>query len=131
MKDQYFYALGRRKSATARARLHKGSGKIIINGQDYNEYVTSSKPLINKILQPFIVLDIMSKYDVSILVKGGGKNGQIEASQLAIAKSLVSLNADFKNTLKRADLLSRDSRDKERKKFGLKGARKKRQFAKR
>ena len=73
----------------------------------------------------------MSKYDVSILVKGGGKNGQIEASQLAIAKSLVSLNADFKNTLKRADLLSRDSRDKERKKFGLKGARKKRQFAKR
>jgi small subunit ribosomal protein S9 len=131
MKDQYFYALGRRKSATARARLHKGSGKIIINGQDYNEYVTSSKPLINKILQPFIVLDIMSKYDVSILVKGGGKNGQIEASQLAIAKSLVSLNTDFKNTLKRADLLSRDSRDKERKKFGLKGARKKRQFAKR
>ena len=131
MKEQYFYALGRRKSATARARLHKGSGKIIINGQDYNEYVTSSKPLINKILQPFIVLDIMSKYDVSILVKGGGKNGQIEASQLAIAKSLVSLNADFKNTLKRADLLSRDSRDKERKKFGLKGARKKRQFAKR
>ncbi len=131
MKNQYFYALGRRKSATARARLIKGSGKIIINGQDYDQYVTNSKPLINKILQPFIVLDILNKYDVSILVKGGGKNGQIEASQLAIAKSLVSLNTDFKNTLKRADLLSRDSRDKERKKFGLKGARKKRQFAKR
>jgi len=131
MKSQYYYALGRRKTATARARLTSGDGKIIINGKSFEDYTSNSKSLAYKIIQPFVVLDIMKKYDVTIFVKGGGPNGQIEASQLAIAKSLTSLNDDYRNTLKRANLLSRDPRDKERKKFGLRGARKKRQFVKR
>ena len=79
----------------------------------------------------FALLEKEGQFDVSIVVEGGGSNGQALAIRLAISKSLVVLNEDYKSTLKRADLLSRDPREKERKKFGLKGARKKRQFTKR
>lgn len=130
-KDSYIYALGRRKSATARVRLQKGKGAITINGKSAEEYFASSKYLIVKLQQPFVTLDNVNKFDVSAKVSGGGHEGQIEAIRLGISKALVELNEDFKSTLKRADLLSRDSREKERKKFGLKGARKKRQFTKR
>ena len=81
--------------------------------------------------EPFIALDNVNKFDVSAVVSGGGHEGQADAIRLGISKALVVLNEDFKSTLKRADLLSRDSREKERKKFGLKGARKQRQFTKR
>ena len=130
-KDNYFYALGRRKSATARVRLQSGKGAVTINGQPADEYLSSSKYLLAKLQQPFSVLDQDNKFDVSVVVSGGGHDGQIEAIRLGIAKALVLLNEDFKGTLKRADLLGRDSREKERKKFGLKGARKQRQFTKR
>jgi small subunit ribosomal protein S9 len=130
-KDNYFYALGRRKSATARVRLQGGKGAITINGKPAEEYLADSKYLLAKLQQPFNVLDQDNKFDVSVVVSGGGHDGQIEAIRLGIAKALVSLNEDFKSTLKRADLLGRDSREKERKKFGLKGARKQRQFTKR
>ena len=129
--DSYFYALGRRKSATARVRLQSGKGVITINGKPVNEYFADSKYLLTKLQQPFTVLDQDNKFDVSAVVSGGGHEGQIEAIRLGIAKALVAVNEDFKSTLKRADLLSRDSREKERKKFGLKGARKQRQFTKR
>ncbi len=130
-KDTYFYALGRRKSSTARVRLQGGKGNITVNGKPANEYFADSKYLLSKLQQPFAVLDLTNKYDVSAVVSGGGHQGQIEAIRLGISKALAVMNEDLKSTLKRADLLGRDSREKERKKFGLKGARKQRQFTKR
>ena len=130
-KDNYFYALGRRKSATARVRLMGGKGAITVNGKPAEEYFAASKYLLAKLQQPFNTLDLQNKFDASAVVSGGGHEGQIEAIRLGISKALVAVNEDYKSTLKRADLLSRDSREKERKKFGLKGARKQRQFTKR
>lgn len=130
-KESYFYALGRRKSSTARVRLTSGKGVITVNDKPAEEYFAGSKYLLAKLQEPFVTLDNVNKFDVSARVSGGGHEGQIEAIRLATSKALVELNADFKSTLKRADLLSRDPREKERKKFGLKGARKQRQFTKR
>ncbi len=131
-KHSYFYALGRRKSATARVRLMGGKGAITINGKTAEEYFDGSKYMLEKLQQPFTVLDKQNKFDVTVVVSGGGHLGQVEAIRLGIAKALVVMNeADFKPTLKRAELLGRDARERERKKFGLKGARKQRQFTKR
>lgn len=130
-KNNYFYALGRRKSATARVRLMTGKGSVTINGKPANEYFADSKYLLGKLQQPFVVLDNVNKFDISAKISGGGHEGQAEAIRLGIAKALVVMNPDYKSTLKRAELLGRDSREKERKKFGLKGARKQRQFTKR
>ncbi len=130
-ENTYFYALGRRKAATARVRLQGGKGLITVNDKSAAEYFAESKYLLNKLQQPFIALELENKYDISVRVTGGGHDGQIEAIRLGISKALVGLNGDLKSTLKRADLLSRDPREKERKKFGLKGARKQRQFTKR
>lgn len=130
-KASYFYGLGRRKSATARVRLASGKGAVTVNGKPADEYYASSKYLLAKLQQPFAAVDSVNKFDVSAVVSGGGHEGQVEAIRLGIAKALVAMNEDLKSTLKRADLLSRDSREKERKKFGLKGARKQRQFTKR
>jgi len=130
-KNTYFYGLGRRKSATARVRVQGGKGAITINGKSAEEYFAASKYLLAKLQQPFVVVDTVNKFDVSAVVSGGGHEGQVEAIRLGIAKALTAMNDELKSTLKRADLLSRDSREKERKKFGLKGARKQRQFTKR
>lgn len=131
-KNQYFYALGRRKSATARIRLTTGGkGSILINDKPANEYFAESALLLNELTKPFKALEQENKFDITVKVTGGGHAGQIDAIRLGIAKALVELNGDFKNTLRRADLLGRDPREKERKKFGLKGARKQRQFTKR
>jgi small subunit ribosomal protein S9 len=130
-QNNYFYGLGRRKSATARVRLTTGKGDITVNGKPAGEYFADSKYVLAKLQEPFQVLDNVGKFNVSAVVSGGGHEGQVEAIRLGIAKAFVVLNEDFKATLKRADLLSRDSRERERKKFGLKGARKQRQFTKR
>jgi small subunit ribosomal protein S9 len=130
-KDTYFYALGRRKSATARVRVQGGKGNIVVNGKPAKDYFADSQYLLAKLQQPFTVVELTDKYDVSVVVSGGGHDGQVEAIRLGIAKALTVMNEDLKPTLKRADLLGRDSREKERKKFGLKGARKQRQFTKR
>lgn len=127
----YFYGLGRRKSSTARVRLTTGKGKIIVNDKPAGEYFASSQSLLHELDRPFIALQQENKFDISVKVKGGGHSGQIDAIRLGIAKALVELNQDFKNTLRRAELLGRDPRERERKKFGLKGARKQRQFTKR
>lgn len=129
--NQYFYALGRRKSATARVRLQGGKGVITVNGKPAEEYFADSKFLLNELGQPFVALQQENKYDISVRVTGGGHAGQVDAIRLGIAKALALMNEDLKATLKRADLLSRDPRERERKKFGLKGARKQRQFTKR
>jgi len=130
-KDNYFYGLGRRKSATARVRLQNGKGLIMINGKPAEDYLDASKYLLTQLQRPFTVLEQNNKYDVSVVVSGGGSNGQVDAITLGIAKALATMNEDLRATLRRADLLGRDPREKERKKFGLKGARKQRQFTKR
>jgi len=130
--DKYFYGLGRRKSATARVRLISGKGALLVNNKAANEYFEGSKRLQTELVRPFTVLELdPQKYHVSVKVAGGGHAGQVDAIQLGIAKTLAEMNEDFKGTLKRAALLGRDPREKERKKFGLKSARKKRQFTKR
>lgn len=129
--NSYFYALGRRKSSTARVRLQGGKGTITVNDKPALEYFAGSDYLLNELQKPFIALQQENKYDISAVVTGGGHAGQVDAIRLGISKALALMNEDLKGTLKRADLLSRDPREKERKKFGLKGARKQRQFTKR
>ena len=129
-EKSYFYGLGRRKSATARVRVMNGKGSFVINGVPATDYFAGSATLLAGIKKPFDVIE-NDKYDVTVVVSGGGHAGQVDAISLGIAKALVTLNEDLKSTLKRADLLGRDPREKERKKFGLKGARKQRQFTKR
>ncbi|MFZ1324247.1 MAG: 30S ribosomal protein S9 [Candidatus Saccharimonadales bacterium] len=136
--ETYFYSLGRRKSATARVRLQaaKGGGKsaeggnIVINGRPALEYLAGSEYLLAELKKPFTVIE-KDSFDVSVVVSGGGIAGQVDAIRLGIAKSLTAMVPDYKDSLKKAELLSRDPREKERKKFGLKKARKQRQFTKR
>ncbi len=127
----YHYALGRRKSSTARVRLLKGSGNTVVNGKPAAEYFADSKYLLHELERPFAVLEIENKYDVSAVVSGGGHASQADAIRLGTAKALAIMDENLKGTLRRADMLGRDPREKERKKFGLKGARKQRQFTKR
>jgi small subunit ribosomal protein S9 len=129
--QSYFYALGRRKAATARVRLQGGKGLVTVNGKPASEYFAGSEYLLGELQKPFTVLQQENKYDVSVVVAGGGHAGQIDAIRLGIAKALTLMTPDLKGTLKKAELLSRDPRERERKKFGLKGARKQRQFTKR
>jgi len=130
--NNYFYALGRRKSATARVRLTNKKGGFTINEKPATEYFDGSKYLLNDLMQAFNALELdPEKYTVTVKVSGGGHASQVDAIRLGIAKALTEINEDFRGTLRRAELLGRDPREKERKKFGLKGARKKRQFTKR
>jgi small subunit ribosomal protein S9 len=131
-EKHYHYALGRRKSSTARVRLMNGKGKITINDKDANEYFATSKYITHELMKPFAALELeANKYDITVVVSGGGHIGQSAAIRLGIAKALALMNEDFKGSLRRAELLGRDPREKERKKYGLKGARKQRQFTKR
>jgi len=130
MAEHYTYAIGRRKSATAKVRLTNGKGVVTVNGVPAATYFADSAMFLSEIDKPFKVIED-SKYDASIVVDGGGHAGQVDAIKLGIAKALVIKNESLKSTLKKAELLGRDPRERERKKFGLKGARKQRQFTKR
>lgn len=130
MAEHYTYAIGRRKSATAKVRLTNGKGAITVNGVKAEDYFANAAMFLNELQAPFKAIED-NKYDVSVVVEGGGHAGQVDAIKLGIAKALVLKNDSLKGTLKKADLLGRDPREKERKKFGLKGARKQRQFTKR
>jgi small subunit ribosomal protein S9 len=127
----YHYGLGRRKTSTARVRLQKGKGNTLVNGIGVKEYFSNSQKLLHELEKPFMALEQENNFDISAKVSGGGPTGQIEAIRLGIAKALVELNPDWRQTLRRAGLLGRDPRAKERKKFGLKGARKAQQYTKR
>lgn len=129
-KDTYFYALGRRKSATARVRLRGGKGNIVINKKTAEQYFSGSAYLLKDLNQPFEVIN-KNDFDVSVVVSGGGLSSQVDAIKLGVSRALALMNEDLKGTLKKAELLGRDPREKERKKFGLKKARKQRQFTKR
>ena len=131
-KNSYFYGLGRRKSTTARIRLSSGKGEFIINNKTAIEYFTDSKYLHYELLAPFTALEIDPlKFKISVRVVGGGHASQVDAIRLGVSKALIEMNENYKDTLKKANLLGRDPREKERKKFGLKKARKQRQFTKR
>ena len=127
----YFYGLGRRKSATARARLYKGKGTVPMNEKPAAEYLDGNKSLLAEITDPLALVNKQKEFDVTVRVQGGGIAGQVDAIKLAIAKALTTGHSDLRSTLKKADLLKRDSREKERKKYGLRSARKREQFSKR
>lgn len=130
-KNEYFYGLGRRKSATARVRLFGGKGAITINGKTAEEYFSGNKTLVAELTDPLALVGKQKEFDLSIVVSGGGMSGQVDASKLAIAKAISIMNEDLRSTLKKASLLKRDPREKERKKYGLRSARKREQFSKR
>lgn len=127
----YFYGLGRRKSATARARLYKGKGNITINDKPAAEYLDGNKTHLAEVTDPLALVGKQKEFDITIRVQGGGTAGQVDAIKLAIAKALTVAYSDLRSTLKKAELLKRDSREKERKKYGLRSARKREQFSKR
>ncbi|MBC7943665.1 30S ribosomal protein S9 [Candidatus Saccharibacteria bacterium] len=130
-ESKYFYGLGRRKSATARARLFAGKGKVTINDKPANEYLNENTTYLAEISDPLALVNKQKDFDITIMVKGGGIAGQVDAIKLAIAKALVVGFVDLRSTLKKAEFLKRDSREKERKKYGLRSARKREQFSKR
>lgn len=130
-KQEYFYGLGRRKEATARARLFSGKGKVTINDKPAAEYLSKNEAWLYELLEPLRVMGKEDSYDVTIVVRGGGMSGQVDACKLAISKAIAAMNDDVRSTLKKAGLLKRDSRVIERKKYGLRGARKREQFSKR
>jgi small subunit ribosomal protein S9 len=123
-------SIGRRKSSTARVYIVKGSGKITVNGKDYKEYFPMALTQAT-LLDPLKIAESEGQYDIKITVDGGGFKGQSEAIRMAISRSLVKINEDFKKPLKEKKYLTRDSREVERKKFGKPKARKSFQFSKR
>ncbi|MEA5061340.1 MAG: 30S ribosomal protein S9 [Erysipelotrichaceae bacterium] len=127
--DVQYYGTGRRKSSIARVYVVAGKGKIVVNGRDVNEYMPYDT-LVMDLKQPLVLTNTLEKYDVIATVKGGGFTGQAGAIRLGIARALLEAGVDRK-TLKVAGLVSRDSRSKERKKYGLKAARRAPQFSKR
>ncbi len=128
---KYDYGLGRRKSATARVRLTKGKGTVTINGKPADEYLSGNKTLLAEITDPLAIAGKQKEFDVSVLVKGGGLSGQVDAIKMAIAKAITVGAPDLRAPLKKAELLRRDPREKERKKYGLRSARKREQYSKR
>jgi len=127
---QEFIATGRRKTSVARIRMTAGSGKIDINGRNFEDYFPSV-PLQNIVLQPLQSAKVVNVYDVSINASGGGVAGQAGAARLAIARALLQTDTNIRGGLKSEGLLRRDPRMKERKKSGQPGARKRFQFSKR
>lgn len=129
-KTTKFYGTGRRKSSVARVYLTPGTGKITINKKDMDDYfgLDTLKLIVN---QPFVVTNSVGKYDVLVNVRGGGFTGQAGAIRHGISRALLEADAENRPALKKAGYLTRDSRMKERKKYGLKAARRAPQFSKR
>lgn len=130
MPNEFKYGTGRRKTATARTRLYKGSGKIVVNGRDCEEYFPR-KSLQMIIRQPLVLSKLTDKFDIKINVSGGGVSGQAEAVRHGISRALLDYEIELRAVLKKAGFLTRDSRVKERKKYGLRAARARYQYSKR
>ena len=125
-----YYGTGKRKHSSARVRLLPGAGQVTVNKRDLGEYFKNE--IQRTIIRyPLVITDTLGKFDIRALVNGGGTSGQAGAIRLGIANALLQFNAELRPKLKRAGLLRRDSRIKERKKYGQKGARKRFQFSKR
>ena len=130
-KRKYFYGTGRRKSSVARVRVYEnGTGSITINGRDIDNYF-GLDTLKMVVRQPLVSTDLLGKVDVVVTVCGGGVTGQAGAIRHGLSRALLVANAEFRPTLKAAGFLTRDPRMKERKKYGLKAARRAPQFSKR
>ena len=130
-KKKYFYGTGRRKSSVARVRVYEnGTGSITINGRDIDEYF-GLETLKLVVRQPLATTDMLGKVDIVCTVQGGGVTGQAGAIRHGISRALLGINAEYRATLKAAGFLTRDPRMKERKKYGLKAARRAPQFSKR
>ena len=130
-KKKYFYGTGRRKSSVARVRVYEnGTGMITINGRDIDSYF-GLDTLKMVVRQPLVSTDLVGKVDVVVTVCGGGVSGQAGAIRHGVSRALLLANAEYRPTLKAAGFLTRDPRMKERKKYGLKGARRAPQFSKR
>ena len=126
----YFYGTGRRKSSVARVRVYNGTGKITINDRDIEDYF-GLETLKLIVRQPLSLTDTMDKFDIVCRVAGGGFTGQAGAIRHGLARALLQYNEELRPELKKAGFLTRDPRMKERKKYGLKGARRAPQFSKR
>lgn len=130
MAEQYFNATGKRKTSVARVRMKPGNGSIVVNKQDYNDYFgrETSKMVIR---QPLELTETLGKYDVFVNVRGGGPSGQAGAIKHGITKALLEIDGELRPVLKKAGFITRDSRIKERKKYGRAAARRSFQFSKR
>ncbi|MBF0405833.1 MAG: 30S ribosomal protein S9 [Candidatus Riflebacteria bacterium] len=130
MAEVQFSGTGRRKTSTARVRLVKGEGKIVVNGRSFEEYFPIA--LTRKIITtPLSTTDMLGRFNVEANIDGGGKSGQAGALRHGIARALLKFNEEFRSLLRKGGLLTRDPRMRERKKYGLKRARKRPQFSKR
>ncbi|MFZ8830928.1 MAG: 30S ribosomal protein S9 [Thermodesulfobacteriaceae bacterium] len=125
------YATGKRKTAVARVWLMPGTGKVTVNGKDLKEYFYDHIVAEDVIYAPFKLTNLMEKFDVLTTVSGGGKSAQAEAIRHGIARALVAYSPELKPILKKAGFITRDPREKERKKYGLHGARRGQQYSKR
>ena len=130
MAQVQYYGTGRRKSSVARVRLIPGEGRIVINGRDIDEYIpfAALRLIVN---QPLVATETTGSYDIHVNVNGGGYTGQAGAIRHGISRALLQVDQEYRPALKSAGLLTRDPRMKERKKYGLKGARRAPQFSKR
>jgi len=130
MAERIFYATGRRKRSVARVWIKKGRGKVIINDKRLEDYFLEEAHRIH-LLEPLYICHMTNKVDIKATVKGGGLSGQAGALRHGISRALVLMNSEFRPILKKAGMLTRDPREKERKKYGQRGARAKFQYSKR
>ena len=130
MSTEFNYGTGRRKSATARTRLYPGSGQIIVNNRPFEEYFPR-KTLQMIIRQPLQLTKMVERFDIKVVVAGGGVSGQAEAVRHGISRALLTVDQNLRGMLKKAGFLTRDSRAKERKKYGQRSARARFQYSKR
>lgn len=131
MAEERFYATGKRKTAVARVWLKPGSGNITVNKQPLEDYFGGGNDFRKRVEKPLLLTDTGAKYDVLATLQGGGKSAQSEALRHGISRALLTVDPEHRSALKKAGLLTRDSRVKERKKYGQKGARARFQYSKR
>lgn len=129
-KEKYYYAIGRRKTSTCTVRIYEEKGEITVNDKTINDYF-KNKSLVDLALEALLLLNFIGKYKITIKTKGGGIKAQAQSIKLAIARALLKIDPELKKTLKSKGLLTRDPRGKERKKPGLKKARRAPQWSKR
>lgn len=130
-KEYLYSAIGKRKTSVAKVFLREGSGIITVNQKKFDNFFESVAEEREKMKNPFLLVNLENQYDITIQVKGGGINSQMDAIRLAIARAICTINSEYKQILNKDLLLRRDSRIKERRKYGLKKARKASQYSKR
>lgn len=131
MNETLYVGIGKRKTSVAKIILKKGSGQTIVNSKPISNYFSGMEDEITYLKRPFLIVDLKGQYDVIISVKGGGINSQLDAIKLGIAKAIATIDENYRQILNKYQMLRRDARIKERRKYGLKKARKASQYSKR